>query len=396
MNNYFDTNFSLDMGFASVNHVGEELCGDKVEIVNNDDCRIIILADGMGSGVRANILSTLTSKIIATMMKYKTPVDDLVHTIARTLPVSSVNNVAYSTFSIIQVFYNGEIYVAEYDNPECILIRDGKIKALPFTYTTIDGKSIRECRFRLKMGDSLAIMSDGCIYCGTGEVMNYRWDWNALAECAQNAAVTTRTAKQMAERINQACYELYEKKPSDDTTVAVVRISEERVVNILTGPPLDKKDDYRMVDDFMRKPGVKIVSGGSTGNMVSRVLFKPLRPSNMKLDPDIPPTSRIEGIDLVTEGVLTLNKTIELLEMYVENDVSDEFFTELSRENGATRLTCYLMEDCTTVNLFVGKAVNKDYTTKTLPFEISVRQNVVSRLVNVLERMNYKVNVLYY
>lgn len=389
-------NISIDMAYKSTNHVGEELCGDKVEILNNDDCRIIILADGMGSGIRANILATLTSKIIATLMKYSTSIDEMVSTIAKTLPLSSVNGAAYSTFSVIQVFFDGTVYVVEYDNPECILIRDGKVHSLPFVYRKVEGKKIRECHFKSKQGDALAVMSDGCLYCGTGDIMNYSWNWNALSGCAERAAARSRNAQQMADRINAACEELYGGNVTDDTTVAVVRIMEEKILSILTGPPQDKADDYKMVEDFMKADGIKIVSGGSTSQMVARVLCEKLIPVDGELDPEIPPTSKIKGIDLVTEGVLTLHKTLELLERYVQNDVSEEFFVELSRDNGATRMACYLMEDCSTVNLYIGKAINMDYTDKTLPFDISVRQNLIQRLINVLKEMNKKVVVHYY
>ena len=384
---------AIDMAYKSLNHYGEELCGDKVEIVDKEDSRILILADGMGSGIRANILATLTSKIIATMMYNDMSIDEVVATIAKTLPLSSVNGVAYSTFSIIQVYYTGEIYVVEYDNPECIL---GKVKALPFSYRKIEGKKIRECRFQTLPGDALAIMSDGCLYCGTGDIMNYRWDWNALAGCCESSAAKTRTAAQLAEQMNRACADLYGGVCSDDTTIAVARITEEQIVNILTGPPLEKKDDARMVQDFMKQEGIKIVSGGITSKIVARELGRRLITSVGVIDPEIPPTAKIEGIDLVTEGVLTLNKTIELLERYQQDDVSEEFFDELSRDNGATRLACYLMENCTTVNLFIGKAINKDYTTKELPFEISVRQNVIKRLQAVLAAMHRSVHVYYY
>ena len=229
---------AIDMAYKSLNHYGEELCGDKVEIVDKEDSRILILADGMGSGIRANILATLTSKIIATMMYNDMSIDEVVATIAKTLPLSSVNGVAYSTFSIIQVYYTGEIYVVEYDNPECILVRQGKVKALPFSYRKIEGKKIRECRFQTLPGDALAIMSDGCLYCGTGDIMNYRWDWNALAGCCESSAAKTRTAAQLAEQMNRACADLYGGVCSDDTTIAVARITEEQIVNILTGPPL--------------------------------------------------------------------------------------------------------------------------------------------------------------
>ncbi|MCC8017306.1 MAG: serine/threonine-protein phosphatase [Lachnospiraceae bacterium] len=389
-------NFSIDLAYRSINHVGEELCGDKVEVANNDDCRILILADGMGSGVRANILATLTSKIIATMMREKMSVDEVVATITKTLPVSSVNHAAYSTFSVIQAFNDGRIYIVEYDNPECILIRGGKVKKLPFVYRTIGDKRIRECEIWSEIGDSFVIMSDGCLYCGTGEIMNYAWDWKALSNCAEVGAGRTRNAQQMADYINANCAELYGNIPMDDTTVGVVRILEENVLSLLTGPPADKADDYRMVEDFMKNDGIKIVSGGAAGNMVARVLNERLVPVDEHLDPEIPPTSKLKGVDLVTEGVLTLHKTIDLLERYVKDDVSDEFFIELSRENGATRLACYLMEDCSTVKLYIGRAVNLEYSEKTLPFEISARQNLTQSLIAVLEKMHKKVDVYYY
>lgn len=387
---------AIDMAYKSLNHVGEELCGDKVEMIDTDDSRILILADGMGSGIRANILATLTSKIIATLMSEGLSIDDVVATMAKTLPLSSVNGVAYSTFSIIQVFQDGDIYIVEFDNPECVFVRDGKIKTLPFTYRTIEDKKIRECRFQVQPGDVFAIMSDGCIYCGMGDLMNYKWDWKAVAECCGDAASATRTAAQLAEKVTHACLDLYGGMCSDDTTVAVARIGQDRAVNILTGPPEHKADDRHMVEQFMREDGIKIVAGGITSQIVARELGKRLITSVGKLDPEIPPTAKIEGIDLVTEGVLTLNKAIELLERYQQDDVSEEFFDELSRENGATRMACYLMEDCTTVNLYIGKAINKEYTTKTLPFEISVRQNLMKRMETVLRAMHKNVVIHYY
>ena len=200
----------------------------------------------------------------------------------------------------------------------------------------------------------------------------------------------------MADMMNKACADLYGGMCSDDTTIAVARIMEEEIVNILTGPPQNKADDARMVQDFMKQEGIKIVSGGITSQIVARELGTRLITSVGVLDPEIPPTAKIEGIDLVTEGVLTLNKAIDLLEQYQQDEVSEEFFEELSRDNGATRLACYLMENCTTVNLFIGKAINKDYTTKELPFEISVRQNLMKRMQAVLTAMHRTVHVYYY
>lgn len=386
---------AIDMAYKSLIHYGEELCGDKVELVDREDSRILVLADGMGSGVRANILATLTAKIISTLMYNGLSLEEVVDTVVKTLPMSSVNGMAYSTFSIIQVFHSGYAYIAEYENPECVFCRNGRIERLPFIEREIEGKVIRECVISTQEDDTFLALSDGCVYCGTDQVLNYAWNWDAVAEYCADSVKKMRSAAQVAERVKRMCEELYGGRSSDDATIAVVRLERDKAVNIMTGPALDRADDHRMVREFMEEEGVRIVCGGITSQVVARELGKKLSTSVTNLDPEIPPTSRIEGIDLVTEGVLTLNRAIELLEEY-QRDVTVEFFEELSRENGATRLVCYLIEDCTTVNLYVGRAVNKDYTTKELPFEISVRRNLVKRLEAVLKAMHRNVVVHYY
>ena len=389
-------NVYVDMAYKSLNKHGEELCGDKVELVTTDDSKILILADGMGSGIRANILATLTSKILGTLFSNKLKIDEAVTTIARTLPVSSVNGVAYSTFSILQIFQSGDAYLVEFDNPGCIFIRDGEIQKIPFVEREIEGKKIREYRFHVKIHDAFVLMSDGCIGCSAGDVYNYGWDWNHISEYALKVYGQTQSAAHMAGMINQACDDLYLQEPGDDTTIAVARITEEKVVNIMTGPPENKTDDSRMVRDFIRQEGIKIVSGGITSQIVARELREDLVMSVENLDPVIPPTSKIRGIDLVTEGVITLNHVIELLQQYTQDEVSLDLFDELAKENGASKIANYLIDECTTVNLFVGKAVNANYSQKNLPFEITARKNIIHALEDVLRAMHKNVNLYFY
>ena len=152
-----------DIGYKSVNHYGEQLCGDHVDIVEQgDNSIVIVLADGLGSGVKASILSTLTSKIISTMMSEGLSIEDCVSTIAATLPICSVRGVAYSTFTIINIINNQTAELIQYDNPKIILFRDGKYYDYPTTEINIDGKKILRSSIKLNEDDVFVAMSDGC------------------------------------------------------------------------------------------------------------------------------------------------------------------------------------------------------------------------------------------
>ena len=147
-------NLCTDIGYKSVNHYGEQLCGDHVDIVEQDEnSTVIVLADGLGSGVKASILSTLTSKIISTMMAEGLSLQDCVETIAATLPVCSVRGVAYSTFTIILVKNNETAELIQYDNPQVILLRDGVNYDYPCTEMNIKGKKILHSSIKLQVND---------------------------------------------------------------------------------------------------------------------------------------------------------------------------------------------------------------------------------------------------
>ena len=152
-------NFCADIGYRSVNKFGEQLCGDHVDVISPDDhSTVIVLADGLGSGVKASILSTLTAKIISTMMAENMKIEDCVATIAATLPVCAVRGVAYSTFTIIRLVENEEAEIIQYDNPMVILFRDGKYQDIPSTQMQIDGKTIYRSHITLQKNDTLSLI----------------------------------------------------------------------------------------------------------------------------------------------------------------------------------------------------------------------------------------------
>ena len=389
----------VDMAYKSLNKNEEELCGDKVEILHTDNSHILILADGMGSGVKANILATMTSKILGTMFLRGIPLEECVETIAETLPVCRVRQMAYATFSILQVYDDGTAYLVEFDNPGCIFIRDGEIMKIPEQFRMIDNRRINEYHFKVKLGDAFVLISDGAINAGVGELLNFGWNWDSVAKYAQREYKKTISAMHLAAAIRQACDDLYQYRPGDDTTVAVLRIGEKKLVNLMTGPAQCQEDDEGMVTDFMAdENAVKVVCGGTSANIVARVLEKEINVAfTGEIDPNIPPTASIEGIDLVTEGVVTMNRVLKLLEQYTRDDEIDEaFFIELDKPNGASMLAKLLIEQCTDLHLFVGKAVNAAYQNTELPFQLGVRQKLVDQIEDVLKRLGKGVSVRYY
>lgn len=389
---------TVDIAYKSLNKQSEELCGDKVEILRTEDFYLLILADGMGSGVKANILATMTSKVLGTMLLKGVPIEKCVETIAETLPVCKVRQVAYATFSILQVFHDGSAYLVEFDNPSCIFIRDGKLMPIPENHRVIEGRKINEYRFHVQKGDSLILISDGTIHAGTGDLLNFGWSWDNLAEYARKKSTLTISAMHLAAVISQACDELYQFRPGDDTTVAVMEILARKQVNLMTGPASNPADDERMVADLTAdEEAVRVVCGGTSSLVVSRVLGKVLAAETETSDPAIPPIAYINGIDLVTEGVITLNRTLTLLEQYAKcEEVDEAFFKKLEEKNGAAMLTKLLIEGCTDLHIFVGRAINSAYQNTEISFNLGIRQSLVEQIEKLMEGMGKKVVVTYY
>ena len=387
--------FSVDVSYKSLNKHHEELCGDKVEILKTKDSNIVILADGMGSGVKANILSTLTSKILGTMFLNGASIDECVETIVKTLPVCKVRQIAYSTFSILQI-HNGDGYLVEFDNPSCIFIRDGLLQSILYQERIISDKTIKEYRFHVQLNDCFILMSDGVIHAGVGKALNFGWTWESCAEYALRISRSTLLASRLATLLCKACDDLYMQLPGDDTTVAVARVMMTKTVHLITGPPLHPEDDEAILRDFMQGDAYRIISGGTTANICSRILDRPIKTSLYYADPEIPPTATMAGIDLVTEGVLTLSRALQLLRKYVDEDIDETFFEELEKENGGSKIAKVLIEECNILHLFVGRAINEAHQNPSLPFDLSIRMHLVEQIIDVVTRMGKTVTVIYY
>lgn len=388
-------NLCADIGWKSINHEGEQLCGDHIDIVEqNESSTVIVLADGLGSGVKASILSTLTSKIISTMMAEGLSLEECVSTIAATLPICSERGVAYSTFTIMHIIDNSTVELIQYDNPLVIWIRDNEIYDYPTSELNIDKKKIYKSVIKLQENDIFIAMSDGCPHAGIGLAYNFGWKREDIADFMKTMAPVGYTAKTLSTMLVDECNKQYGYHPGDDATACVVRIRKREPMNILFGPPRNRDDCDRMMSLFFSKEGKHIVCGGTTSSIAAKYLGKPLKASLNFERSDVPPIAEIEGVDLVTEGVITINKVIE----YAKDALGDnEMYDQWSvKRDGASLIARLLFEEATDINFFVGRAVNPAHQNPDLPINFNIKMNLVKELSDCLKKMGKRIKVSYF
>ncbi len=381
----------LESGYTSLNKKNEELCGDKVESAVCGEYTTLVLADGMGSGVKANILSTLTSKILCTMVSENIAIEECVETIVQSLPVCKVRGVAYSTFSVIHMNEEGKGYLFEFDNPQAILVRDCKCRDFDRTAMNVLGKTVYKTVLDLCAGDVVVVMSDGVIHAGIGQTLNLGWQRPEVMEFLDGNVKPSMSARAVACLLASVCNDLYLGQPGDDTTVAAVKVREKLKVSLMIGPPVDKSKDDFYISRFLSGEGKKVVCGGTSSQIVARHLHTTVRASFDFPDRDVPPIGFIDGIDLTTEGVLTMRRLLELSEKYVDvHDLTPKTFT---KKDGASLLAQLLFEEASDVHFYVGQSINAAH--QGLPIDITMKLKLVESLAANLKKMGKNVIIDY-
>lgn len=343
----------------SLSKAGEELCGDWVKVVTTPHSLSVALSDGLGSGVKANILATLTTEIAMTMLAQGIGIEEVVETLAETLPECRVRHLAYATFAVLRVVQGREAYLVEYDSPPLILVRRGKLVLLPMSERQISGRTIRECQFTVEQGDYMVMLSDGYLHAGVGGLYRMGWGWRNIATAVERWAATQGDSYQLTQALRRTCLKLSDGNPGDDATVAGMWVRPRRTATVLTGPPAEPQDDNQAVARLLAEPGAKAICGGTTAQMAARVLGKTLRvvwqsrasASRRAAPVRLPPIAELEGVDLVTEGILTLSATSDLLRHAATvHDLPHG-------DDGGIRLARLLL-NADTIHFIVGDAIN--------------------------------------
>jgi len=373
--------------YRSVPKAGEEVCGDNVEIIKKENKTIVVLSDGLGSGIKANILSTLTSKIASGLLDKELPLKEILSTILATLPVCEVRGIAYATLAFLIIDQDQQLRLIEIDSPSAFLFRNDKVKKLDYREFELEGKKIKEANFKFQRQDQLFLVSDGVTHAGIGGLLNFGLGWDGVAcQIERTVKKNQNDLKYSINKLVKIFNTFYNDQAGDDFTIIGMKYRKKRKLNIWSGPPLKKEDDQVLAKKISEAEGKKIISGGTTAQIAARELNKELEPGLKYYDKDIPPTSKMEGFDLLTEGLLTLNRVLSLLKKYKPGQIPVE------GKDGAFRFTRLLLES-DSVKFFVGRAVNESHQSLNLPINLGIRSQIISQISEQLRRIKKEVKI---
>ncbi|HHT27963.1 MAG TPA: serine/threonine-protein phosphatase [Firmicutes bacterium] len=381
-----DSPLVLDHAVVSLPKAGEELCGDSVRIVKHDQATIVVLADGLGSGVKANILSTMTVRIAATLAERGLPVEDIVDTISRTLPVCKTRNLAYSTFTIVHIDAAGYARLVEFDNPPALLIRNGELVNLVRRKRRVGTHTVIEASFQLEEGDYLVLVSDGVIHAGIGGLVPLGWQWRNLADYLCRNAEAGETAYTMAHRVEKTVRHLYEGKLGDDSTVLVLRMRVPNQLTVLVGPPENPRDDAKVAHLFKQAAGNKVVCGGTTASIIAREWQAPLSVDLSSLSPDTPPSAHLPGVNLTTEGIITVSQALD----HIKSN------KPIRGDQGTSAKLAKILLAADAVHFIVGRAINPAHQNPSLGGRLALKFQVIEDLQRELKKQGKNVTVTCY
>lgn len=378
--------FYVEVNCQQKNHDGERICGDVFlsKRIKEENRIVAVLSDGMGHGVKANILATLTATMAMNFTKEHKDFNTIAEIIMNTLPVCSVRKISYSTFTIIDIALDGEVSILEYDNPPTVIFRGNKEfepewKCIILNSKENRGKELRSCSFYPEKGDRVLFCSDGVAQSGLGSP-KYPFGWgNKNLIDLLNATFKQKpyiSARKLAKRVLNTAVSNDNYTPKDDISCTSIYFREPRKLLLVTGPPYEKDKDIELCMAVNKFKGKRIVCGATSAEVVARELGLEIKDSMEFLDNDLPPISYIEGIDLVTEGILTLGKVVELLKNHNSNYVP-------TRGPADQIIELFLKSD--EINFIVGTRINIAHQDPTLPVELEIRRTVVKRVARLLE-----------
>jgi hypothetical protein len=295
-----------------------------------------------------------------------------------------VRKLAYSTFAIAQFFRQGKARIVEFDSPEAIFLRMRKAQTVLYEERIIDNKKIQEGVLDLENGDWVIFVSDGVLNAGIGGVYPLGWGWEQAAHFMEEQAHRDLSAEDLADKIAETVEELYAGAPGDDVSIVVIKVRQKLVATVFTGPPSNTKSDEETVSRFLKRTGKRAICGGTTAKIAARHMGQPIEVDLRTITDEVPPMGQLEGIDLVSEGILTLTRVNALLGSGTEK--KDVRF----KTDGASSLIRLLL-GADHIHFIIGQAVNPAHQNPDLPQQLGIRQRVVQEIGDELIRRGKEV-----
>lgn len=375
MNNYF-----IEIGNKSIQKNRQQVCGDVFmsRKLQEEGRSVAVLSDGLGSGIKANVLATMTASMALNFTVENQPIERSAQSIRNTLPVDNDRKINYATFTILDIEYDGETTILEYGNPQFLVFRAINSLELKDIKESSDSE-LKISQFKAQKEDRIILFSDGVSQSGMGRAdMPFGWDWDDLTNFISHKLKSDPyiSAENLSKIIVNRAYFNDSLKAKDDITCSVIYFREPRNLIICTGPPYKLEKDKTMAQTIAGFNGAKIICGGTTAQIIARELEKDIELDIFLGDGDLPPVSEMEGIDLVTEGILTLGRASD----WLENKKPDE----INYASPAGKIIhLFLKND--KITFLVGTRINEAHQDPTLPVELEIRRNVVKKLVRILD-----------
>ncbi len=378
--------FYIEVACDQRNFGNERICGDVFlsRKVKEENRTIIVLSDGMGHGVKANVLATLTATMAVNFTIEHKAVKRIAEIIMNTLPVCSERQMSYSTFTIVDIEHDGLVNILEFDNPQTVVLRDSKPfdpgwKTLTLDSENNEGKEILSCQFEPRKEDRILFQSDGIAQSGLGtDKYPLGWGRDNMQDYAIKLVENTPkiAASQLASKMVNMAHRNDGYDSKDDTSCASIYFRKPRKLMIITGPPYEEENDKELGNTVRSFKGKKVVCGATTADIISRELGAEIEDSLIFEDPELPPVSHMEGIDLVTEGILTITKVTRILK---------EFSPSYNLGKGPADRIVKLVQQSDEIHFIIGTRVNIAHQDPNLPIDLEIRRTVVKRMARLLE-----------
>lgn len=398
-------NTFIEVDYCLERKTGQNADGDVfLSKKNSAGSRIVTaLSDGLGSGIKANILASLTVTMLTEFVLKDIPPRYAAELIVNSLPVCRARGVNYATFTLADIRPDMTVHFIEYDNPPLTIVREGRLVEPEKTRIPIErknkktgpgGEAFFYSTYDALPGDRIVFFSDGVTRAGTGKE-GYVDGWgigeareHTLAELERRPLAS---ARYLTKSIVQAALRTDGGTAHDDMSCAVIYFRQPRDLLIITGPPFREEDDREIARIFEEFTGTKVISGGTTAQIIARELGKTLRdPADRSERPAI---SLMDGADLVCEGVLTLGAAAANLAGQTvpwQNPASPD---GISR--AASRLTAHILNS-DRVTFIVGSKLNEAHLDPTMPVEIESRRTIIKRMSALLEEKYMKQTIVRY